>query len=198
MRIAVIVPALVVFALTGIGCSASHHASTPVPAGGSGVGERGAGQNRIDHTYRATDASGVIALQWGEWRGQLSGVIQLHTFPGGDGRGLWLAQAQDGLTFRGIPGGPMSREDEADMRWNRSGRISADSRVRGHRSDQTVAGVLAHRLGMHLTYEGLIACRHGTNPPSVILVNDRALRLEPKARELVPRIIRRLRPRTAR
>jgi|SRR5581483_11866532 len=87
MRIAVFALALVVCVLTNIGCSASHHTSTFLPADApSVVPARGGSRNLIDRTYRADDASGVIDLQWGERRGQLSGVVQLLTFPGGDGR----------------------------------------------------------------------------------------------------------------
>jgi 5-methylcytosine-specific restriction endonuclease McrA len=41
------------------------------------------------------------------------------------------------------------------VKWNRGARVSSDPRVRGHRHDQTVAGVLAAQLGMRLSSEGL-------------------------------------------
>jgi len=67
----------------------------------------------------------------------------------------WYEAAREGLAFRGVPealGGP---EDYAAVKGNRGNKVSADPRVRGHRHDQTVAGLLAHRLGMKLTASGI-------------------------------------------
>jgi hypothetical protein len=67
----------------------------------------------------------------------------------------WLAAAVDGAAFRGVRG-PISGEDDyRAVKWNRDGRVSSDPRVRGHRHDQTVAGILASRLGLSLTRHGL-------------------------------------------
>jgi hypothetical protein len=41
------------------------------------------------------------------------------------------------------------------VKWNLGARVSPDPRVRGHRHDQTVDGVLAAQLGMRLSSEGL-------------------------------------------
>ena len=67
----------------------------------------------------------------------------------------WYEEARDGVAFRGTREKPGTREAYDDLKWNKSKRASADPRVRGHRHDQTVAGVLACRLGMTLTSEGL-------------------------------------------
>lgn len=49
----------------------------------------------------------------------------------------WLEYAMDGVTFH-------------QPRWIKDGFVSDDERVLGHRSDQTVASVLAHRRGWKL------------------------------------------------
>jgi hypothetical protein len=67
----------------------------------------------------------------------------------------WHRAAQEGLAFRGISDQLRDREDYKDVKWNRGARVSSDPRVRGHRHDQTVAGVLAAQLGMRLSSEGL-------------------------------------------
>lgn len=61
-----------------------------------------------------------------------------------------------------------------DVKKNRSGRVSSDPRVQGHRHDQTVAGILAHRLAMALTHEGLqtyMPARRRIAPSTRILIN---------------------------
>lgn len=63
--------------------------------------------------------------------------------------------AQKGLAFRGVSDQLRDRKDYQDVKWNRGARVSPDPRVRGHRHDQTVAGVLATELGMRLSSEGL-------------------------------------------
>ena len=67
----------------------------------------------------------------------------------------WYAAARNGVAFRGIKEPIRTDEDYASVKWNRSMRVSSDSRVLGHRHDQTVAGILAHRLGMQLTTNGI-------------------------------------------
>jgi hypothetical protein len=67
----------------------------------------------------------------------------------------WLAAAQAVVPFRGTTERLMSWKDYRAVKWNQDGRVSADPRVQGHRHDQTVAGVLAHRLDMELVTEGL-------------------------------------------
>ena len=63
----------------------------------------------------------------------------------------WYETARSGTAFRGVGDELRSGRDYADVKWNRSGRVSTDRRVRGHRHDQTVAGILAHLLGMTLS-----------------------------------------------
>lgn len=68
---------------------------------------------------------------------------------------LWHDAARAGLPFRGVKEPLDTTDDYSEVKWNRGGRVSADPRVRGHRHDQTVAGILASRLGMTLTPTGL-------------------------------------------
>lgn len=67
----------------------------------------------------------------------------------------WLEAARAQVAFRGIPEPLQSWDDYEDVKWNGSRRVSADPRVHGHRHDQTVAGILADRLHLELTLEGL-------------------------------------------
>ncbi len=76
----------------------------------------------------------------------------------------WLAAAGAGLAFRGVPEPLVGADDYGAVKWNRDGRVSSDPRVRGHRHDQTVAGLLAAQLGMSLTGErpgGLLGAHGG-------------------------------------
>jgi hypothetical protein len=67
----------------------------------------------------------------------------------------WHEAARNEISFRGVAETFESWEDYEDVKWNLSGRVSADPGVHGHRHDQTVAGILAGRLGMQLTSDGL-------------------------------------------
>jgi 5-methylcytosine-specific restriction endonuclease McrA len=67
----------------------------------------------------------------------------------------WRRAAEEGLAFRGVSDQLRDWNDYQDVKWNRGARVSSDPRVRGHRHDQTVAGVLAAQLGMRLSSEGL-------------------------------------------
>lgn len=67
----------------------------------------------------------------------------------------WHEEADEGTAFRGVKEPLLSEEDFQAVKWNHAHRVSADPRVRGHRCDQTVAGVLAARLGMVLDRNGL-------------------------------------------
>jgi hypothetical protein len=67
----------------------------------------------------------------------------------------WHALAADGVVFRGTREPLPTERDRQDVKWNRGSRVSRDPRVRGHRHDQTAAGILAHRLGMHLSPSGV-------------------------------------------
>jgi hypothetical protein len=74
---------------------------------------------------------------------------------GGEFLDRWLAAAEAGVAFRGVVEPLRGSDDYRDVKWNRGGRVSADPRVRGHRHDQTVAGILAHQLGMELATAGV-------------------------------------------
>jgi hypothetical protein len=67
----------------------------------------------------------------------------------------WLEAARAEVPFRGALEPATSREEVSDVKLNRGGRASADPRVRGHRHDQSVAGILAQELGMTLHSGGV-------------------------------------------
>ena len=68
---------------------------------------------------------------------------------------MWHRAAHEELAFRGVSDQLRDQKGYEDVKGNRGARVSSDPRVRGHRHDQTVAGVLAARLGMRLSSEGL-------------------------------------------
>jgi hypothetical protein len=90
----------------------------------------------------------------------------------------WLEAAQHGVAFRGVPEALRTGEDYQDVKSNRALRVSADPRVRGHRHDQTVAGILAYRLGLPLTPVGLqtYSREHRRIEPTSVIVVDRDVR----------------------
>ncbi len=93
----------------------------------------------------------------------------------------WYRAAQGEVAFRGSREPLRTAEDYQAMKWNRSGRASADPRVRGHRHDQTVAGVLAHRLQMKLTPHGLLpysTSHRGIRPGTIIAIDRSVGRLD--------------------
>jgi len=102
----------------------------------------------------------------------------------------WLDEARRATAFRGTDE-PIADEDDYEaIKFNRRQRVSADPQVRGHRHDQTVAGLVAYRLGMRLANHGL-----GVRPraprvssPRTVIVNLRAARGRRRAlvRRLVP------------
>jgi hypothetical protein len=60
----------------------------------------------------------------------------------------WHQIMSDGVTAKGTKDKIRDWEDYQSIAWNRNNRISSDIRVKGHRHDQTAAGIVAHRLGM--------------------------------------------------
>ena len=86
----------------------------------------------------------------------------------------WKEAAADGVAFRGQRAQFASRREYLDVKWNHGGRASNDRRVRGHRHDQTVAGILADRLRMTITTEWVEASSGGRPArPDTIIVIDR-------------------------
>lgn len=71
----------------------------------------------------------------------------------------WLAYAQDGETF------------VLEPRTNDKGQCSSDTRVKGHRYDQTAASVLVERLGMKRTHMPYFYAYHEKRGPWTIFVN---------------------------
>jgi hypothetical protein len=67
----------------------------------------------------------------------------------------WQAMAMDGITFRGTRHPIRSVEDHYAIGWNKNQCISSDPETKGHRYDQTAAGLIAHRLNMHPNCDAL-------------------------------------------
>jgi hypothetical protein len=85
----------------------------------------------------------------------------------------WSAAASEGTPFRGSADPIRAKDDYGDIKWNRNGKVSPDPRVGGHRHDQTVAGLVAHELGMELTDGVLVPFPEGraaVGPRTAILV----------------------------
>ena len=113
--------------------------------------------------------------------------LDLRSAVGNEFLDRWLAEARAGLAFRGVKEPLEGGVDYDDVKWNRGNRASADPRVRGHRHDQTVAGVLAFELGLHLRPAGLqpvVDARRAR--PETIVVN-----LREKRRRRLPLFVRR-------
>ena len=96
--------------------------------------------------------------------------LSLTAAPGAEFLDRWVAEAHHGEAFRGSAG-KCDERGTYDMKWNRGAMASTDPRVRGHRHDQTVAGILAHQLGMSLSERGLETTRLEvpSKPDTVIL-----------------------------
>jgi len=60
----------------------------------------------------------------------------------------WHEIMSDGVTAKGVTSEIRDWDEYQEISWNRNNRISRDPRVRGHRHDQSAAGIVAHRLGM--------------------------------------------------
>jgi hypothetical protein len=67
----------------------------------------------------------------------------------------WHSMALDGVTFKGTHKAIVSTDDHYAVGWNKNNCISSDPRIRGHRYDQTAAGIIAQRLGMVACSDGL-------------------------------------------
>jgi hypothetical protein len=117
-------------------------------------GSHRVGEWASDHTLSEFGLSRDRALTLPEVNAAVVG-LHLDSPLGVEFLESWLAAARKETPFRGIPEAFESWDDYEDVKWNRTGRASPDARVHGHRHDQTVAGILADRLGMELTLEGL-------------------------------------------
>jgi hypothetical protein len=60
----------------------------------------------------------------------------------------WALIMGDGITAKGTTNIVKDWDNYQAISWNKNKRISSDQRVRGHRHDQSAAGIVAHRLGM--------------------------------------------------
>ena len=103
----------------------------------------------------------------------------------------WRGAADDVTPFRGTEDPIRSADDYVAVKWNHGARCSADPRVKGHRYDQTVAGILAHQLGMELSSFGLQPYRVDRRPIRPV---DPDSQLPPPRQTVRPRNCRR-RPR---
>jgi hypothetical protein len=117
-------------------------------------GEHILGEWCADETLRAFGRSRAEALALPEVNAAVLG-LDLRSEIGREFLARWLTSARDGVAFRGTAAPFADAEDASDVRHNRNGRASADPRVRGHRHDQSVAGLLAAELGMTLRPNGL-------------------------------------------
>jgi hypothetical protein len=90
----------------------------------------------------------------------------------------WLDVARDGVTFRGVPEALGSKEAYGAVKHNVAGRVSNDPRVRGHRHDQTVAGAIAHELGMvpELGVVGNVRTLRSPVQPDTVILKVRGAR----------------------
>jgi hypothetical protein len=60
----------------------------------------------------------------------------------------WHTLLIDGITCKGTRETIDTIEDYYAITWNKDKRVSEDPRVRGHRHDQTAAGIISHRLNL--------------------------------------------------
>jgi hypothetical protein len=116
--------------------------------------------------------------------------LDLHSPIGDEFLSNWHAAAREGTAFRGRLAPYTSRDEYDSVRWNVDGCASPDPRVRGHRHDQTVAGILAYRLGMELSSTGFQSVRGQRPPirPTTMLVNVGRPRPTVPARLLLGRL----------
>jgi hypothetical protein len=103
----------------------------------------------------------------------------------------WKEAAADGVAFRGQHARFSSKREYLDVKWNHGGRASGDRRVLGHRHDQTVAGILAHRLRMAMTTEWVESSSGGraTRPGTIVVIDRDGGR--PDASRALARFVRR-------
>jgi len=76
----------------------------------------------------------------------------------------WHQIMSDDVTAKGTKDKIRDWEDYQAIAWNRNSRISSDIRVKGHRHDQTAAGIAAHRLGMKPYADELRDIHYSANP----------------------------------
>jgi hypothetical protein len=105
----------------------------------------------------ALTALGVDREEAMTWPGITTAAIgvSMRTSVGREFLDRWFEAAREGTAFRGIAGKYTSKEEIEAIKWNRDQCASKDPRVLGHRWEQTVAGVLARRLGMTPISTGL-------------------------------------------
>jgi hypothetical protein len=103
----------------------------------------------------------------------------------------WLAEARDGLAFRGVAAPYPTMAAYREVKWNHRGLASADARVRGHRHDQSVAGVIAAELGIVVRPAGLATADGRAPDARTIVVIDRDLARSAAARVVLAAMRRR-------
>ncbi len=74
--------------------------------------------------------------------------FDLKTEVGNQFLNRWHSILTDGLTCRGTQEPINSIEDYYAITWNQNGRVSPDPRVRGHRHDQTAAGIVSYQMSL--------------------------------------------------
>lgn len=106
----------------------------------------------------------------------------------------WYAWAAEGFVFRGTRAAIRNADEFEAIKWNLGQKISQHPRVKGHRHDQTAAGILAHQLGMQMD-EGYITDKYAeayANPRTAILI-DRSTHLSLRKALLRVFVIERMR-----
>lgn len=84
----------------------------------------------------------------------------------------WNEWAAEGFVFRGTREPVSINEEFEAVKWNINARVSKHPRVKGHRHDQTAAGILAHQLGMNIS-SGIVTNKYAQaydNPNTVFLL----------------------------
>ncbi len=136
-------------------------------------GSRRVGEWASDEAIARFDVSRDAALTMPEVNAAVIGLALQHPV-GMAFLTEWLTAAREGVAFRGVRARYRGKRDYLDVKWNHRGRASSDPRVLGHRHDQTIAGLLAHRLGMTLATHGLESSSAGrTIRSDTVIVIDR-------------------------
>lgn len=84
----------------------------------------------------------------------------------------WIKSSKDGISFRGLP----KKIDIEETFTNKNCLVSKDPSVMGHRHDQTVASIIAHKLKMKISSRYCLDYVRGflrAIPLDIIILHDR-------------------------
>jgi hypothetical protein len=132
------------------------------------------GEWSADATLEALGVDRGRAMGWPAVNAAALGLDLGHPL-GAEFLRRWHEAARQELPFRGVAEPLETREDYQSVKWNTGGRVSSDPRVKGHRHDQSVAGILAGQLGMTPSPHGLQPLRRdaGSIKRKTVIVVDR-------------------------